>query len=155
MYNCISILSQPVLLDSASILPDRILLLDTFFHILIYHGEVCTLHTRTYMYMYMYIYILSTSISMYIHFVFSQTVDEWKKAGYHNMPDHENFRQLLQAPIDDSQVYACQLLYSIVYDELLCLLCFCIRIFSRIVSLFLDTLSLNMVVVRHGSFYLK
>ena len=31
---------QPVLLDSSSILADRILLLDTFFQILIYHGEV-------------------------------------------------------------------------------------------------------------------
>ncbi|KAI5287733.1 GTPase-activating protein S23 [Ascosphaera acerosa] len=29
----------PVLLDSASMLPDHILLLDTFFHILIFHGE--------------------------------------------------------------------------------------------------------------------
>ena len=32
--------TQPVLLDSTSITPDRILLLDTFFHILIFHGEV-------------------------------------------------------------------------------------------------------------------
>lgn len=31
--------SQPVLLDSISIKPDVILLLDTFFHILIFHGE--------------------------------------------------------------------------------------------------------------------
>lgn len=30
---------QPVLLDSGSIMPDHILLLDTFFHILIFHGE--------------------------------------------------------------------------------------------------------------------
>ena len=30
---------QPVLLDSGSIQPDHILLLDTFFHILIFHGE--------------------------------------------------------------------------------------------------------------------
>lgn len=30
---------QPVLLDSISIKPDVILLLDTFFHILIFHGE--------------------------------------------------------------------------------------------------------------------
>lgn len=30
---------EPVLLDSSSVSPDRILLLDTFFHILIYHGE--------------------------------------------------------------------------------------------------------------------
>ena len=33
-------LFQPVLLDSSSILADRILLLDTFFQILIFHGEV-------------------------------------------------------------------------------------------------------------------
>jgi len=30
---------QPVLLDSISVKPDVILLLDTFFHILIWHGE--------------------------------------------------------------------------------------------------------------------
>ena len=30
---------QPVLLDSVSIKPDVILLLDTFFHILIFHGQ--------------------------------------------------------------------------------------------------------------------
>lgn len=30
---------QPVLLDSVSIKPDVLLLLDTFFHILIFHGE--------------------------------------------------------------------------------------------------------------------
>ncbi|CCH42639.1 hypothetical protein BN7_2183 [Wickerhamomyces ciferrii] len=30
---------EPVLLDSISIRPDRVLLLDTFFHLLIYHGE--------------------------------------------------------------------------------------------------------------------
>jgi protein transport protein SEC23 len=30
---------EPVLLDSTSVEPDRILLLDTFFHILIFHGE--------------------------------------------------------------------------------------------------------------------
>lgn len=33
-------LFQPVLLDSSSILPDRILLMDTFFQLVIYHGEV-------------------------------------------------------------------------------------------------------------------
>ena len=36
--------SQPVLLDSTSITADRILLMDTFFHIVIYNGEV---NTRT------------------------------------------------------------------------------------------------------------
>lgn len=31
---------EPVLLDSSSIQTDKILLMDTFFHILIYHGGV-------------------------------------------------------------------------------------------------------------------
>ena len=31
---------EPVLLDTASIQADRILLMDTFFQIVIYHGEV-------------------------------------------------------------------------------------------------------------------
>merc|ERR1711988_974297 len=43
--------------------------LDTFFHILIFHGE---------------------------------TIALWRKQGYHNKPEHENFRQLLQAPRDDA-----------------------------------------------------
>ena len=34
-----------------------------------------------------------------------QTIDAWNKAGYQDLPDHENFRQLLQAPVDDAQVY--------------------------------------------------
>ncbi|CAB1335456.1 unnamed protein product [Coregonus sp. 'balchen'] len=63
-------LKRPVLLDSSSILPDRILLMDTFFQILIYHGE---------------------------------TVSQWRKAGYQEMPEYENFRHLLQAPADDAQ----------------------------------------------------
>lgn len=60
----------PVLLDSSSIGPDRILLLDTFFHILIFHGE---------------------------------TIAAWRQQKYHEQPQHENFRQLLQAPRDDAQ----------------------------------------------------
>lgn len=35
--------SVPVLLDSSSILPDHILLLDTFFHVLVFHGETIAL----------------------------------------------------------------------------------------------------------------
>jgi len=30
---------EAVLLDSSSILPDRILLMDDYFHVLIYHGQ--------------------------------------------------------------------------------------------------------------------
>ncbi|XP_073433959.1 protein transport protein Sec23A isoform X1 [Dendrobates tinctorius] len=65
---------EPVLLDSTSILPDRILLMDTFFQILIYHGE---------------------------------TIAQWRKAGYQDMPEYENFRHLLQAPVDDGQEILC------------------------------------------------
>lgn len=61
---------EPVLLDTSSIQPDRILLMDTFFHLVIFHGE---------------------------------TIAQWRKAGYQNSTEHENFRQLLQAPLDDAQ----------------------------------------------------
>uniref|UniRef100_A0A3Q3IVF2 Protein transport protein SEC23 n=1 Tax=Monopterus albus TaxID=43700 RepID=A0A3Q3IVF2_MONAL len=61
---------EPVLLDSSSILPDRILLMDTFFQLVIYHGE---------------------------------TISQWRKAGYQKMAEYENFKQLLQAPLDDAQ----------------------------------------------------
>nr|KAG5699739.1 hypothetical protein BaRGS_014155 [Batillaria attramentaria] len=61
---------EPVLLDTNSLQPDRILLMDTFFHIVIYHGE---------------------------------TIDQWKKQGYADLPEYENFKQLLQAPVDDAQ----------------------------------------------------
>jgi len=32
----------------------------------------------------------------------SQTIAQWKKAGYHNDPQYESFRQLLQGPVDDA-----------------------------------------------------
>ncbi|PNF42856.1 Protein transport protein Sec23A [Cryptotermes secundus] len=61
---------EPVLLDTSSIQADRILLLDTFFQILIFHGE---------------------------------TIAQWRALHYQDLPAHENFRQLLQAPVDDAQ----------------------------------------------------
>jgi len=61
---------EPVLLDTSSIQPDRILLMDTFFQILIFHGE---------------------------------TIAQWRAARYQDMPEYENFKQLLQAPVDDAQ----------------------------------------------------
>uniref|UniRef100_A0A8C7ZT14 Protein transport protein SEC23 n=1 Tax=Oryzias sinensis TaxID=183150 RepID=A0A8C7ZT14_9TELE len=60
---------EPVLLDSSSILPDRILLMDTFFQLVIYNGE---------------------------------TIAQWQKAGYQEMPEYQNFKQLLKAPQDDA-----------------------------------------------------
>ena len=38
---------EPVLLDTSSIQPDRILLMDTFFQIVIYHGEVLSSNSFT------------------------------------------------------------------------------------------------------------
>ncbi|XP_060534163.1 protein transport protein Sec23A isoform X1 [Cylas formicarius] len=61
---------EPVLLDTSSIQPDRILLMDTFFQILIFHGE---------------------------------TIAQWRNLKYQDMPEYDNFRQLLQAPVDDAQ----------------------------------------------------
>lgn len=55
----------PVLLDSVSVKDDRILLLDTFFHILIFHGK---------------------------------TIAQWRKAGYQDLPEYENFKTLLEEP---------------------------------------------------------
>lgn len=36
-------------------------------------------------------------------FVLVQTIVQWRKAGYQDMPEYENFRHLLQAPLDDAQ----------------------------------------------------
>lgn len=60
---------EPVLLDVASIVPDRILLLDSYFTVVIFHGT---------------------------------TVAQWRKAGYQDMPEHESFKQLLEAPQADA-----------------------------------------------------
>ena len=48
-----------MLLDVSSIQPDRILLLDTYFMVLIFYGS---------------------------------NVAEWRKAGYHQLPEQEAFR---------------------------------------------------------------
>ncbi|OVA18466.1 zinc finger protein [Macleaya cordata] len=60
---------EPALLDVAAIAGDRILLLDSYFTVVVFHGA---------------------------------TVVQWRKAGYHNQPEHEAFAQLLKAPIDDA-----------------------------------------------------
>lgn len=32
-----------------------------------------------------------------------QTIAQWRKSGYQDMPEYENFHHLLQAPVDDAQ----------------------------------------------------
>ncbi|CAA0368693.1 unnamed protein product [Arabidopsis thaliana] len=58
---------EPILLDVASIAADRILLLDSYFTLVIFHGS---------------------------------TIAQWRKAGYHNQPEHQAFGHLLQSPRD-------------------------------------------------------
>lgn len=60
----------PVLLDSVSIQGNVILLMDTFFHVLIWHGE---------------------------------TIAAWRKAKYHEDPNYANFKELLEAPVEEAQ----------------------------------------------------
>ncbi|GMN61533.1 hypothetical protein TIFTF001_030628 [Ficus carica] len=60
---------EPALLDVAAIAADRILLLDSYFIVVVFHGS---------------------------------TIAQWRKAGYHNMPEHQAFALLLQAPRDDA-----------------------------------------------------
>lgn len=60
---------QPVLLDVVAIAADRMLLLDSYFTVVIFHGS---------------------------------TIAQWRKAGYHEQPEHQAFAQLLQAPREDA-----------------------------------------------------
>ncbi|CAJ1949712.1 unnamed protein product [Sphenostylis stenocarpa] len=62
---------EPALLDVAAIAADKMLLLDSFFTVVIFHGS---------------------------------TIAQWRKAGYHNEPEHQAFAHLLQAPHDDADL---------------------------------------------------
>eukprot|EP00878_Enallax_costatus_P011529 GHUV01012035.1.p1 GENE.GHUV01012035.1~~GHUV01012035.1.p1 ORF type:complete len:713 (+),score=230.46 GHUV01012035.1:401-2539(+) len=64
---------EPALLDVSSIMPERILLLDAFFYVVIFHGA---------------------------------TVAQWRKEGYQDRPEHEAFKQLLEAPKAEAQQIA-------------------------------------------------
>lgn len=60
---------EPVLLDVSSIQEDKILLLDTFFYLIVFCGS---------------------------------TIAGWRKANYHEDPNHVNLKMLLEAPKDDA-----------------------------------------------------
>jgi protein transport protein SEC23 len=67
---------QPIVLDIQSMKNNVILLLDTFFDVVVWQGEV---------------------------------IKKWEKAGYQDQPEYENFKYLLQAPLDDCKVTSCQI----------------------------------------------
>ncbi|CAO2823987.1 unnamed protein product [Amaranthus hypochondriacus] len=62
---------SPALLDVASIAADRILLLDAYFSVVIFHG---------------------------------MTIAQWRNMGYQNQPEHQAFKDLLEAPHQDAQM---------------------------------------------------
>ena len=63
--------ANPVLLDIDSLKNNVILLLDTFFYIVIWTGE---------------------------------TIVKWEDAHYQDDPNYENFKVLLDQPVDDAKV---------------------------------------------------
>ena len=62
----------PVMLEMSSLKVDVVLLLDTFFHVIIWHGD---------------------------------KVNAWKLEGYQDLPEYENFKQILTAPVEDAEVF--------------------------------------------------
>lgn len=59
----------PVLLSAGSVTKDNVLLLDTFFHVIVHYGA---------------------------------HIAGWVDAGYHNQPDYENLKELVDSPISDA-----------------------------------------------------
>lgn len=59
----------PVFLSAASVTPNNILVLDTFFHIVVHTGA---------------------------------NIAGWRKAGYHEQPDYENLKELIEIPKEDA-----------------------------------------------------
>ncbi|KNA14356.1 hypothetical protein SOVF_108180 [Spinacia oleracea] len=66
-----SIPPSPAMLDVQSIAADRILLLDSYFSVVVFHG---------------------------------MTVAQWRNSGYHNQPEHQAFKELLELPQKDAQM---------------------------------------------------
>jgi len=96
---------EPVSLDTSSIQPERILLMDTFFQILIFHGEVIINKPNFDIHLFVLFpifentnWILRTDkIELLL-----QTIAQWRQLKYQDLPEYENFRQLLAAPVDDA-----------------------------------------------------
>lgn len=59
----------PVFLSASSVTPNNVLLLDTFFHIVVHTGS---------------------------------NIAGWRKAGYHEQPDYENLKELIEVPKEDA-----------------------------------------------------
>ena len=48
--------------------------------------------------------LISAAVSDHIwHDECVKTMTQWRRAGYQDLPEYDNFKQLLQAPVDDAQ----------------------------------------------------
>ncbi len=88
---------QAVLLDIASVNPNRILLLDSFFIVLVFYGEVGCSHSELPSPS-IYSELPSPPLSSLRH----QVIAQWRDAGYHLQPDYIAFAQLLQSAPSDA-----------------------------------------------------
>jgi protein transport protein SEC23 len=73
-----------VLLDTSSISKDAILLLDSFFRVIVHNGETVGIN--------------SVTIKMYL-MIFSFFLAQWREQGLQNTPEHAHFKQLLEEPL--------------------------------------------------------
>jgi hypothetical protein len=48
---------------------------------------------------YLFIYFNGNA---YLKVFIFQTIAQWRAAGYHDLPEYENFKQLLEAPVTDA-----------------------------------------------------
>jgi protein transport protein SEC23 len=78
-----------VLLDAASVRPDVLLLLDTFFHVVVLHGETIAAWREQ-----GYHQQVRVSVRVYCRASSAERAQE----------EHANFRNLLEAPQQDAQV---------------------------------------------------
>lgn len=76
---------QPVLLDTSSLQPDRILLMDDYFHVLIYHGKTIAAWKK----------VCACTKDACVRLISTQM-------GYADDPQYESFKQLLEAPVQDA-----------------------------------------------------
>ena len=77
----------PVLLDIESLRNDVILLLDTYFHVVVWHGDHIT---------------------------------QWRNEGYQEKAEYENFKELLNAPLEDVKVrIVCWSSFQNIYFKIL------------------------------------
>lgn len=63
--------------------PDVVLLLDTYFYVIVWRGE---------------------------------NIQSWINDGYHELPDYEYLKPLIEAPMEDVSVFFIKILFNLAYS---------------------------------------